>query len=339
MKAAVWLGKEKLVVREVEKPSPGSGEALIKVRWAGICGTDLAVYAGKFPRARPPLIPGHEFSGEIVQVPRENPSGLKEGDAVVVEPLLPCGTCYSCRMGMYNVCENFAIMGVDASGSFAEFVKARAGSIYLLPPGLSLELAALTEPMAVALRTVQRSGMRVGDSVVILGGGPIGLLVAELGRMGGAMPIIISEVSPYRANLASKLGFKVVIPNKDDLEKRVRDLTRGRGADVVFDAVGVPAAASEFTRISRVGGLIAVVGIYKEQAPVDLREVCFGELTITGSRVYRYPDFEKVMDLILKDSDRLSSIVTEKMELDQIGKGMKLLNEGRAMKVLIHPFS
>ncbi len=337
MKAAVWLGKEKLVVREVERPSAGPGEALIRVRWTGICGTDLAVYAGKFPRARPPLIPGHEFSGEIVQVPQENPSGLKEGDAVVADPLLPCGACYSCRMGMYNVCENFAIMGVDASGSFTEFVKVKAGNIYLLPPHLSLELAALTEPTAVALHTVQRSGMRLGDSVVILGGGPIGLLIAELARMGGALPIIISEVSSYRAGLARKLGFEVVVPDKDQLEKRVRELTRGRGADVVFDAVGLPAVASEFTRISRIGGRIAVVGVYKEQAPVDLREVCFNELTIIGSRVYRYPDFEKVMDLILKDLDRLSSIITEKMELDQIGRGMKLLNEGRAMKVLIHP--
>lgn len=337
MRAAVWLGKEKLVVKEVQKPSAGPGEALIRVRWAGICGTDLAIYAGKFPRARPPLIPGHEFSGEIVQVPGENPSRLKEGDAVVVEPLLPCKTCYACRMGMYNVCENFAIMGVDAPGCFAEFAKAKATNVYLLPSYLSLELAALAEPTAVALRTVQRSGMRVGDSVVVLGGGPIGLLIAELARMGGALPIIISEISPYRANLARKLGFEVVVPSKDELEKRVRDLTRGRGADVVFDAVGVPAAASQFTSISRIGGRIAVVGIHKEPTPVDLRELCFHELTITGSRVYRYPDFEKVVDLILKDSDRLSSIITEKMELDRIERGFKMSNEGKTMKVLIHP--
>ena len=337
MRAAVWLGKDKLVVKEVEKPSAGPGEAIIRVKWAGICGTDLAVCAGKLSRARPPLIPGHEFSGEIVEVPEENRWGLREGDAVVAEPLLPCERCYACRTGMYNVCENFAIVGVDAPGSFAEFVKVKARNVYRLPSNISLELASLTEPTAVALRTVQRSGMKVGDSVVILGGGPIGLLIAELVRIGGALPIIISEISPYRANFARNLGFEVVAPARDELEKRVKDLTRGRGADVVFDAVGVPAAASQFTRISRIGGSIVVVGLYKEPSPVDLKEVCFRELTITGSRVYRYPDFEKVLDIILKDSNRFSSIITEKMELDEIERGLRLLNEGRAMKVLIHP--
>jgi len=228
-------------------------------------------------------------------------------------------------------------VGVDAPGSFAEFVKVKARNVYRLPSNISLDLASLTEPTAVALRTVQRSGMKVGDSVVILGGGPIGLLIAELVRIGGALPIIISEISPYRANFARNLGFEVVVPARDELEDRVRDLTRGRGADVVFDAVGVPAAASQFTRISRIGGSIVVVGLYKEPSPVDLKEVCFRELTITGSRVYRYPDFEKVLDIILKDSNRFSSIITEKMELDEIERGLRLLNEGRAMKVLIHP--
>ncbi len=337
MRAAVWLGKDKLVVKEVEKPSAGPGEAIIRVKWAGICGTDLAIYAGRLSRARPPLIPGHEFSGEIVEVPKENLWGLREGDAVVAEPLLPCGRCHACRTGMYNVCENFAMVGVDAPGSFAEFVKVKARNVYRLPSNISMELASLTEPTAVALHTVQRSGMKVGDSVVILGGGPIGLLIAELARISGAAPIIISEISPYRTSLARNLGFEVVVPARDELEKRVKALTRGRGADVVFDAVGVPAAASQFTRTSRIGGRIVVVGLYKEPSPVDLKEVCFRELTIIGSRVYRYPDFEKVLDIIFKDSDRFSSIITEKMELDQIERGFRISSQGKAMKVLIHP--
>lgn len=337
MKAAVWLGKEQLVIREVEKPSVGPGEALIRVRWAGICGADLATYEGKFPRARPPLVLGHEFSGEIIEVPGENPSGLKEGDAVVVEPILPCGTCPACRIGMYNVCENFAIVGVEAPGSFAEFVKVKASSVYVLPPGLSLELAALAEPAAVALHAVQRSGLKVGDSVVILGGGPIGLLIAEMARMGGALPTIISEISPYRASIARQMGFEVVVPSKDKLEKRVRDLTHGRGADVAFDALGIPTVASQFTHISRIGGRITVVGMHKEPSPLDLKEVCFHELTIIGSHVYRYPDFERAVDLILKDSDRLRSIITAKMDLDQIERAFKMVAERTAMKVLIRP--
>ncbi len=238
---------------------------------------------------------------------------------------------------MYNVCENFAIMGVDAPGSFAEFVKVKARNVYRLPSHLSLELASLTEPTAVALHSVQRSGLKVGDSVVILGGGPIGVLIAELARMGGAVPIIISETRPYRAGVARNLGFEVVIPARGKLEERVRELTRDRGADVVFDAAGVPVVASEFTRITRIGGRIIVVGIHKKPSPVDLKEVCFHELTMTGSRVYRYPDFEKVLDIMVKNSDRLSSMITERMELGHIQKGLKLSNEGRAMKVLIHP--
>ncbi len=253
MKAAVWLEKDKIVVREVEKPSVEPGEVLIRVKWAGICGADLATYKGKFLRARPPLVLGHEFSGEIVEVAGENPLGLKKGEGVAVEPLIPCGTCASCRTGIYNVCENFAIIGVEASGCFAEFVKVRERSVYVLPPGLSLELAALVEPTAVAFHAVTRSGLRVGDSVVVLGGGPIGLLIAEVAKMGGAVPIIISEISHFRAELAKRMGFEVILPNKDSLEERVRDLTGGRGAEVVFDAVGIPVAASQFTRISRIG--------------------------------------------------------------------------------------
>lgn len=337
MKAAVWLGERKLVVKDVEDPSPGPGEVVVRVRWAGVCGTDLAMYEGRFFRAKPPVVLGHEFSGEIAQSPADNLLGVREGDAVVAEPLLPCGRCYACRTGMYNMCENFAIIGVEAPGCFAQYVKVKASSVHVLPSGLSMELAALAEPTAVAFHAVTRSGMRIGDSVAILGGGPIGVLVAEVARVGGAGVVIVSEVSPWRADFSRKLGFNVIMPDRDDLEKRVRDLTNGRGADVVFDAAGAPAAASQFTRISRPGGRIVVVGMYKDVISLDLRVLTFRELTMVGSHVYRYADFEKAVHFILKDSPRLSSIITEKKELNDIESALGMVREGRAMKVLIRP--
>ncbi len=237
MKAAVWYDKDDIRVEEREMPSPRAGEVLIRVRAAGICGTDLMICQGKFPRSRPPLVAGHEFVGEIVTM-NDVPSDLKTGDRVAVNPLISCGRCVACRTGFPHVCEKLRLIGVDVDGAFAEYVSASWEKVYRIPANFSYEIASLTEPTAVAIHVVGRSGLRVGDSAVVLGGGPIGLLIAMMAQIAGASRIIVTEILHDRLRFAQKLAFEVIDSSKHDVSQKIRTMTEGRGVDVVFDAAG-----------------------------------------------------------------------------------------------------
>jgi len=239
MKAAVWYGENDIRIEQREKPSTKEGEVLIKVEAVGICGTDLMIYQGKFPRSRPPLIPGHEFAGEIVAT-KNVPSNLKVGDRVVVNPLIFCGRCVACRMGFPNVCQKLGLIGVDIDGSFAEFVKASWEKVHRIPSDFSWETAALIEPVAVAVHAVKSSACKIGDSVAVLGAGPIGMLIAMVARTAEASQVILTEVLKYRLGLAEKLGFCAVDSSGNDVVEKIYKMTKGKGADVVFDTAAAP---------------------------------------------------------------------------------------------------
>ena len=193
MRAALWLGKEQVAVRVVPRPAVGPGQALIRVAYAGICGTDLMIYLGKHPRAKAPLIMSHEFCGVIAEADGE---AYPAGAPVTVNPLLTCGQCYPCRHGLSHVCERLGLLGIDADGGFAEYALAPLHTVRPLPPGLPLVEAALIEPLAVAVHAVRASDLKVGDTVAVLGAGPIGIMVAQVARLGGARRVLISERSP-----------------------------------------------------------------------------------------------------------------------------------------------
>ena len=337
MKAAVWYGENDVRVEEIKKPSIKEGEVLIKVRAAGICGTDLTIYKGKFPRSRPPLIPGHEFAGEVVAV-KNVPSHLKIGDRVVVNPLLFCGRCIACKMGFSNACPKLRLIGVDIDGAFAEFVKASWEKVHKIPSNFPFETAALIEPVAVALHAVKKSTCGIGDLIMVMGAGPIGILVAMIARIAGASQVIVTEVLEYRVKLAKKLGFCVIDSSKSNVVEKVCEMTKGRGVDVVFDTAAVPQVASQLVSLIRPRGKIVIIGLYKEPSPVDLLDMIFKEAHLLGSRVYSEIDFEKAADLVTSGKIKIESLITHRLSLKEVKEGIKLLEKGKnVMKVVVFP--
>jgi len=338
MKAAVWYGeKEGIKIEERENPSLEKGELLIKVGACGICGTDLMIYKGKFPRSHPPLIPGHEFAGEVVET--FNISGsLKVGDKVVVNPLFYCGKCVACKGGFTNACPKLGLIGVDIDGAFAEYVKASEDKVYKIPSDFPFEKAALVEPAAVAYHAVKIAELKVGDVVVILGAGPIGLLVAMIAKIAGASEVVLAEVLDYRLEFAREQGFYVIDASQTDTVREIQKITKGRGADLVFDTAGVSKTAGQLVSLVRPKGKITVVGLYKQPAGVDLFNVVIKEACLSGSRVYTDIDFEKAAQLIISEKLKVSSLISHRFGLEEAEKGIKLIEEGKeVMKALVFP--
>jgi len=339
MKALVYHGKDSISLEEMEMPKLQEGEALIRVHFAGICGSDLNIWHGALSRIVPPVILGHEFCGEIAEIKGQPKGDLMVGDQVAVEPLINCGICLPCRMGLYHVCRRLKLIGVDVHGGFAPYVKAPFHRIYKLVPDASMELAALCEPTAVATHMVRRSGTQVGDLVVILGGGPIGLLVAQVARAAGARRIYISEINDFRLALARELGFEVIDPQKTDPVQAVLGMTEGEGADVVFEEIGLPEAAAQMVAMARVRGRILMGGIHKKPAPVDLQNVAIKEIEIVGSRVYDFQDFRAALDMLNDGRVKGAPLITKKIPLDEIiEQGFHVIQGGgQVMKILVNP--
>jgi 2-desacetyl-2-hydroxyethyl bacteriochlorophyllide A dehydrogenase len=337
MRAAVWHGAEDLRIEDVKTPVPEKGEVLLKVKTTGICGTDLMIYKGKFPRARPPLIPGHELVGEIVEV-NDVPEEIKIGDRAVINPLISCGTCVACKMGTPNVCQTLRVLGNDLDGSFAEFIKVSWEKLYMIDADFPSDKASLVEPSAVAYHGIKRSGCEVGDFVVVQGAGPIGILTAMVARIAGASEVALTEVQKYRLDLAEKLGFIALDPAKFDVVKEIKSLTKNRGADIVVNAAPVKQAAEQMTKLIRPRGKIVVFALFKEPAVVDLLNLTFTEGHVVGSRVYSEIDFGRAVELVLSGKLDVEPLITHRLGLKDALEGIEILEKGvGVMKVVLSP--
>lgn len=335
MKGLVWHGKHDLRLEDIQEPRCGEGEALLEVKYAGICGSDLTIFQGKHKRAKPPTILGHEFSGVVVERRGEGYPGLCVGDRVAVNPAYACGQCELCLAGNGHVCEKKGLWGVDSNGGFARYVKVALAAPHRLPEWTSFEEGVLIEPLAVGVRAVRIGRLSFGESAVVIGAGPIGLLTAMVARVAGARNVFLVEPQAFRNKLAASLGFPVLAPEEATRE-RVMDLTAGRGIDVIFDAAGVPPAARQSMELVKRTGRIVVVAVYKEPVPVDLITLGYGEIEILGSCVYTPADFAKSVGLVVEKQVNLMPLVSHRMPLaegigviDQLTKGMN------AQKVLL----
>lgn len=337
MRAVVYLGPEKIELRDVPVPEPGTGEVLVKVACAGICGSDLQVYAGKHPRAKAPVIMGHEFSGTVAAVGPGTQTHLSVGEAVAVNPLLACGTCPTCRAGFANACRRAGFLGIDTDGAFAEYVVAAADRVYRLPESVTLKEGALIEPLAVTVRAVRNSRLRVGDLAVVIGGGPIGFLTALVARLAGA-EVLLSEVSPSRLRLAREAGLRVIDAKSEDPVETVLAATDGEGAEVVFDAAAVKASAEQAVRMVAPRGEVVVLGVFKEPTPVNLLKVNNLELRLEGTRAYSDKDFRVAIALLGKKSIPEDLVISHSLALDRAQEGIDLARAAEgAMKVLLVP--
>jgi 2-desacetyl-2-hydroxyethyl bacteriochlorophyllide A dehydrogenase len=335
MKAAVWTEPERIEYKEVERPTPGPGEALVRVGYGGICGSDLMIYLGKHPRAKPPLILCHEFSGTIVA---SDGDVYEKGTPVAINPLLFCGDCYACNTGIPHICESLGLVGIDQDGGFSEYVAVPLHTIHVLPESISLAQGALVEPLAVAVHAVRASDLKVGDVTAVLGAGPVGILTAQVARLAGARKVFVSELSPKRKEVARDLGFEVIDVAEEDPVEVILDATDGVGVPVAFDAAGVQATVDQTGKIVRVGGQILQVGMPKTPPRVDMTMLLFREITRKPIRVYTDEDVSKAVAIAATGEVDLEAPVTHTLPLEDLGEAMEIAHEGtEACKILMAP--
>ena len=337
MKALKIPAPGKLEMQTVPLPDTRPGEILLRVGYGGICGSDVHIYHGKNPRVKYPLVMGHEMSGWVADVGGECGPDWKAGDQVAVNPLLWCGACDPCRRGYTHVCQKLGLIGIDTDGAFAEYVKVRPSQLIRVPEGMGLDAAALAEPLAVGVHAVNCSGAQAGDRGVVLGGGPIGLMVALAARAAGAEMVAVGEVSPFRLGKAGKMGFKTLDPQNGSVKEQVLDITRGAGADVVFEAAAAAATSAQMTGLLRTRGTAVVVGVHRQLAQVDLQDVNLRELHILGSRVYTPNDFKTAVSLMPQLSE-LREVITHRLPLEAAQSGFDAaMASGESLKVLLKP--
>jgi threonine dehydrogenase-like Zn-dependent dehydrogenase len=333
MRASRYRGDRVFETATAPVPDPGPGEALLRVRRAGICGTDLHIYQGHLDHRVPKNgVIGHEIFAEVAAAPAG--SGFSEGDRVVVEPLIFCGICRACRMGATYLCYGLKVMGVDAPGGMQEYWAVPTARLLKVPDVLSDDDAALIEPLAIATHDVARAQVKGGDTVVVFGGGPIGCLIALVCRHRGARVKVV-EVNPYRLAMLESFGLETIGADRDVL-RVVNDWTGGEGADVSFEVTGHPAAVRLVTDVVRVWGTVNIIAIHAEPVPVHLYPIFARELTVLGSRLYTRAAWEEAIRLASTGAIAVGPLVTRSIPLEELQTGMEeLLAGGPAMKVLV----
>lgn len=320
-----------------ERQAPLAGEIEIAVAYGGICGTDLHIFHGAMDWRikRFPHIMGHEISGTVARV-GPDVSHVKPGDPVTVMPLHPVGDDPVRRAGLEHICEGLQFLGIDRPGGFQSHWTVPAHTVFALPPGLSLRHAALVEPIAVACHDLRIGGVTAGDCVAVIGGGPIGALIACTARDAGAR-VIVTEVNEHRIALLRNLGFDVVNPASTDPVDHVKRITDGTRADVVFEVSGRPAGIATALHLARARGVVVVVGIFTQPPPVELFQVFWRELQIRGARVYERWDYDRAIALAASGRLPLDSLITHELPLAEIENGLRIMEGSEpAMKVLLN---
>ncbi|MDB5057544.1 MAG: hypothetical protein JWO59_1016 [Chloroflexi bacterium] len=352
MKAARWHARNDIRVEDVPEPGPpGSGEVIVRVESCGICGTDLEEYRSGplfVPVGTPnpltgrmaPLILGHEFAGEVVEVGREVPR-LKPGDRVTPDTLITCGTCYWCRRHQLPLCDSLAALGLMGDGGLAEYCRVPAAMCIALPNGLSSAHASLAEPLSVAVRAVRKGRVSLGETVAIFGGGTIGLLCLQAARNAGAGAVYVVEPLAARRALALKLGATATLdPAEAPAQEALRDLT-GIGADVVIEASGAAVVIEPAIAATRKGGRIVLVGIPVAASTLNFMSIVATEKEIIGSLSHVYDeDFAAAVHLLGEGRVHAEALISDRIPLtDIIERGLHRLEAHAAdtLKILVLP--
>lgn len=334
MKATQYEGNQTFSVVDKNIEEPKVGEVRIKVAYSGVCGTDVHIYHGMMDkRVKMPQTIGHEMSGTIDAV-GEGVTDYKTGDKVVVRPLDDSKAKASDK-GFNHICEELNFIGIDSPGSMQQYWNVPAFTLHKLKENTDLKLAALIEPLSVATHDVRLSELIKGETAVVLGGGPIGLLVAMVAKEVGAQ-VIISEVNPKRIQKAKELGFDAISPIDIDLVAYVKEKTEGRLADVVFEVAGVQPALDIMTELAGIRGRIVVVAIHGEPKPVNLFKFFWKELKMIGARVYEREDYEKSIQLITANDLPFEEMITDVQPLTNIQQVFENIDKNPdGLKVLI----
>ncbi|MEM6963256.1 MAG: alcohol dehydrogenase catalytic domain-containing protein [Bacteroidota bacterium] len=334
MLASFYEGNHTFSVSEKNIDAPLSGEVQIKVAYCGVCGTDVHIYHGMMDkRVNIPVTIGHEMSG-VVEAVGEGVTGFQKGEKVVVRPLDNRGEKPSDK-GYSHICKDLKFIGIDSPGAMQQYWNVPAFTLHKLSDATDLKLAALVEPLSVACHDVRLSNLVKDEVAVVLGGGPIGLLVAMVAKTKGAR-VIISEVNPVRLELAEEMGFETVNPATTDVIEFMEKATDGRLADVVFEVAGVQPTVDLMTEIAGIRGRIVMVAIHGQPKPVNLFKFFWKELQLIGARVYEEEDYEEAIDLITKNELPFEKMITKVAPLTKIQNVFENIDKNPdGMKVLL----
>ncbi|MFD0273606.1 zinc-binding dehydrogenase [Kitasatospora sp. NPDC127111] len=333
--AVRYTAARTLVTAVVEPVEPGPGEVLLAPAYVGICGTDLHVFHGDMDaRVVAPAVLGHEMSGRVVRV-GAGVEGWRAGDAVTVMPLRWDSTCAACLSGYRHVCRNLDFMGIDSPGAMQRRWTVPAATLVRLPGSLALDRAALVEPTAVAVHDVGRAEVRAGEWVVVVGGGPVGVLIALVARAAGA-EVRVVEPSAHRRELAGELGLVTWDPAAEDVPEAVRGWTGGAGADVAFEVSGAAAGVDTAVEVLGVRGRLCLVAIHSRPREVDLHRFFWRELTLVGARLYDRSDFERAVALLADGTVPAERLISRVVPLTEAPAAFEALEGGGdVMKILV----
>lgn len=331
MKAALWYGKNDVRVEEIAEPSVKAGSVKIKVKWCGICGSDLHEYLGGpifIPVGQPhplskdvaPVVLGHEFSGEVVEV-GEGVTKFSAGDRVIVEPIVACGKCAACREGKYNLCSSLGFHGLcGGGGGFAEYTVFPEEFIHKIPDDMTYEKAALVEPMAVALHSIRVGKFLTGNTALVLGSGPIGLATIECLKAAGAKLIIVLQRKSIRQEYAKRAGADVVLdPNEVNIVEEVKKLTGGIGVDAAFETTGSELGFNIGIESIKFEGTLVITSIWEKEISFNPNVLVFSEKNVVGTIAYRH-EFPATIAQMSDGRVKADGYITKKIALDDIVK-------------------
>ena len=333
----VMTAPGEIIFREIPKPEPAADEVVVKIMKIGICGSDIHVYHGKHPFTKYPVTQGHEVSGRIVSVGSEV-LGLTVGQKVTIEPQVYCGKCYPCRHGKYNLCEELKVMGFQTTGTASEYFAVKPSKVTPLPEGMTYNEGAMIEPLAVTVHAAKRAGILTGRKVVVLGAGPIGILLAQSVKAFGASEVMITDVSDYRLHLASECGADYTVNTREtDFNEALLHAFGPDKADVIYDCAGNDTTINQAVRCARKGSQIILVAVFADMAKVDLAVLNDHELDLNTSMMYRHEDYLDAIQFVSEGKVHLRPLMSKHFDFNDYLEAYRYIDANRetTMKVLI----
>ena len=330
MKRANLVEFGRIIIEDIDVPSPRPGQVRVAVRVCGICGTDVHAFQGHHPFISAPIVPGHEFSGEIDAL-GQGVKGLAVGQKVTVEPSLVCGECEACRSGRYNICENLRVLGCQADGAMAEMVSVPAEKIIRLPEDMSYEQGALIEPTAVAVHALRRADLSRVERLLVIGSGPIGLQTLQVAHAWRIPIIVATDIVDSKLTKASELGatYAINVSRMTLVDFFVEEFGKPNPMDLVMECVGTEATLLQAIESVKKKGQIVIVGVPPTDPKIRLSWVQDRELELLGTLMYTRSDFEEARDLIATGRVQTEPLITARYPLEHVNESMD--------ELLIHP--
>lgn len=345
MKAVRYYGPGDVRIDDIKVPEPGEKEALVKIEACAVCGSDLKAYNSGNPRLQPPIVMGHEFVGQVVKV-GEDVAGLDNNERIVMATSVGCGDCHYCNKGWTNLCVNLAPMGFHFNGGMAEYmiVPSQAivnGHVVKVPAGLNPDIAALAEPLSCAVNCIEKCGIKEGETVLVMGAGPMGILNACVARHAGAGRIIMTEVNGTRLEQAGRFNIDLLVdPAGTDLQSLLHKETGGKGVDVVIVTAPSAAPQEEALRLVRKNGTVCLFASLpegKSMLNIDSRIIHYNEIRLTGSSDSTAAHVNTALEILGDPAFPAAKIATHILPIEGIHDAFSLMTSGEALRVVLKP--